>query len=172
MAKHLLNGGCGVKPFVDLWILDRLDGADKDERDRLLERGELLKFTEMARRLSEVWLGTAEHDSHTLEMQHYVLSGGVYGSDEHRATINRQKSGSKLRYMLSLFFLPYDSLKYMYPVLKKHRWLTPVMQVRRWFRILLRGNVKRATSRLATGNSITEEDVERVNRFLDGIGLL
>lgn len=172
MAKHLLNGGCGIKPFIDLFILDRIEGADKAGREELLERGDLLKFTEGARLLSEVWLGSAQHTASTLDMQHYVLSGGVYGSDEHRTTINIQKSGSKLKHILSLFFLPYDRIKYVYPILQKHRWLTPVMQVRRWIRIVLRGNVKRATDRLAMGSSITNEDVERVNRFLGEIGLL
>lgn len=42
---------------------------------------------------------------------------------------------------MSRIFLSYDSLKVLYPTLQKHRWLTPIMQVRR-FRLLFKGKMK------------------------------
>ena len=41
MAKHFENGGCGVRPFIDLWILDNLENEDVSARDALLLQGRL-----------------------------------------------------------------------------------------------------------------------------------
>ena len=44
MAKHFGNGGCGIRPVLDLWLLNRKQGFTKDKRDALLSRGGLLDF--------------------------------------------------------------------------------------------------------------------------------
>ena len=36
MAKHFENGGCGIRPFIDLWILDHIQDIDLIARDGLL----------------------------------------------------------------------------------------------------------------------------------------
>lgn len=173
MAKHLLNGGCGIKPFIDLWILDNLDGADREERDRLLVKGELFKFAEIARRLSEVWFNTCEHDDLTARMEKYVLEGGVYGEQgDNRLSAQVDQGGGKIKSVLRHVFLPYDAIKYIYPILQKHRWLTPVMQMHRWCRILLRGRLGHAAHTLARTGGVSAERVGEVHRFLDDVGLL
>ena len=60
MAKHFETGGCGIRPFIDLWILDHMNNVDRVARDALLSQGNLLKFTTVARELSEVWFGGRE----------------------------------------------------------------------------------------------------------------
>lgn len=62
MAKHFEDGGCGVRPVIDLWILDNLHHTDKSKRDDLLAVGNLLKFTESVRRLSRIWFENKEYD--------------------------------------------------------------------------------------------------------------
>ena len=44
MAKHFENGGCGIRPFVDLVVLDRMDSENFSKRDELLKSGGLLQF--------------------------------------------------------------------------------------------------------------------------------
>ena len=171
MAKHILNGGCGVKPFIDLWILDSIEGADRAGREELLRRGGLLKFAEIALRLSYVWFGNAEHDSYTLNLEKYVLEGGVYGSTEQLITVQKQKQGG-LKYILFLIWKPADSLKHKYPILQKHRWLLPFVQVRRWLDIIFEGRFKRSVKKIATTTSISEEEVNAVHKFLEDIELL
>ena len=172
MAKHLLNGGCGIKPLIDLWILDRVEGADLDGREELLSRGGLLKLANTARRLCVVWFESGEHDQLTKEMEKYVLDGGVYGNLANHVAVLRHKKGGRLQYAWSLIFLPYDSIKYMYPILQKHRWLTIVMQVRRWITLILKGRIKHATETLTRSGDVSDEQVESVHAFLDGVGLI
>lgn len=52
MAKHFENGGCGIRPFIDLWILEHIESADTTKRDELLSAGDLLTFANVARKLS------------------------------------------------------------------------------------------------------------------------
>ena len=172
MAKHLLNGGCGIKPLIDLWILDRVEGADLDGREELLSRGGLLKLANTARRLCVVWFESGEHDQLTKEMEKYVLDGGVYGNLANHVAVLRHKKGGRLQYAWSLIFLPYDSIKYMYPILQKHRWLTIVMQARRWITLILKGRIKHATETLTRSGDVSDEQVESVHAFLDGVGLI
>ena len=144
MAKHFEEGGCGIRPFLDLWILDHCIEYDNVKRDDLLKFGGLLTFAKVARHLSEVWFGDVDHDNTTMRMEQYILRGGVYGTFENRVVMKQSKSGGKFKYILSRIFVPYDSLKFMYPILQKHSWLMPFMQVRRWLMILRPDVAKRA----------------------------
>ena len=173
MAKHLLNGGCGIKPFIDLWILDSIEGADIKKREELLEKGELIRFTESAQRLSRVWFDGGEHDDVSSALEGYVLAGGVYGAEgDNRLSVQMDKLGGKSKHILSMIILPYDSIKYVYPILQKHRFLTPIMQVRRWLRLILKGRILRATRMLADDCKVSDERVTEVHSFLDSVGLL
>ena len=171
MAKHFLYGGCGIKPFVDLWILDDLNGIDRAKRDELLKRGKLLPFAESVRRLSKIWFGNGEHDPITRQMEDYILRGGVYGSSENRITVQQQKKGGRIKYVLSKIFIPYDTIKFHYPILQKHRWLTPIMQVRRWGKLIFCGHLKRTAREIRYNSSISDTEAEKMQGFLSDIGL-
>ena len=106
MAKHVEHGGCGVRPFIDLLILDRLPDRDVEGRDALLERGGLLRFAETARALSRVWLEGEEHTSMTRELGDYILGAGVYGSTENRVAIANSSTGNRFVYLMKRIFLP------------------------------------------------------------------
>ena len=172
MAKHFENGGCGVRPFIDLWILDHLEGIDESKRDLLLEEGGLLTFAEVCRKLSRVWLGGEEADSICDKMQAYLLYGGVYGATENRIAVGQQKKGGALRFALSRIFLPYDVIKFHYPVLQKHKWLLPAMQVRRWGKLAFRGGLGRGMKELQYNHTLDKERSDGVAQMLRDIGLL
>lgn len=171
MAKHFELGGCGIRSFLDLWILDQRESADPEKRDALLERGKLLKFAKAARKLSRVWFEGEEMDQVSRQMEEYVIRGGVYGSSENRITMQQQKKGGRLKYAVSKIFLPYEVLIFHYPVLQKHRWLMPVMEVRRWGRLLFCGHAKRVTRELAYNQRISKGTADDAQNFLKSIGL-
>ncbi len=170
MAKHFENGGCGIRPFIDLLFLDKLD-ADAEKRDAMLRNGGLFRFAECARTLSAVWFDGREHDAVTQNMQSYIISGGVYGNNQNRIVLQQQKKGGKLRYALSRIFVPYDTLKFQYPVLQRHSFLMPLMQVRRWFRLAFCGGMGRSVRELSYSGSISRAEADAVKEFLEQIGL-
>lgn len=171
MAKHFENGGCGIRPFIDLWLLEKTDSADKASRDKLLENGNLLTFANASRSLCEVWFGGKEHDELTLKMQDFILHGGVYGSSENRVALQQSKKGGRLGYLFSRIFIPYAKLKRYYPILEKHRWLTPFMQIRRWFMLLRPSVARMAKTELFANANIERNTADRMNAFLNDIGL-
>lgn len=171
MAKHFENGGCGIRPFIDLWILDNLDGADVSSRNELLKQGGLLKFAESARLLSKIWFEGQKYDKISAQMENYILRGGVYGIYENRITVQQQKKGGGFKYALSKIFIPYDVIKFYYPILQKHRWLTPLMEVRRWFKLVFCGHAKRTVQELKYNSTISSDEAEKAKKFLSDIGL-
>ena len=171
MAKHFEDGGCGVRPFIDLWILDGLQTANKEKRDLMLASSNLLKFANSVRKLSRVWFMSEPHDLITKQMENYVLAGGVYGNSANLIMVHQQKKGGRIRYVLSKIFIPYNVIKFQYPILQKHPILTPVMQVRRWFRIIFGGHLKRVVKELKYNKNISSEEANGIKSFLENIGL-
>ena len=172
MAKHFENGGCGIRPFIDLWILDNLEGVDVSKRDRLLEQGGLGGFAEACRKLSRVWFDREATDDLSRQMEAYLLYGGVYGATENRIAVGQQKKGGTLRFAISRIFLPYEVIQFHYPILQKHRWLLPVMQVRRWGKLIFRGGFGRGVKELRYNQSLDETKARDTANMLRDIGLL
>ncbi len=170
MAKHFEQGGCGIRPFIDLWILDNIENADIAKRDALLEKGGLLKFTQAARRLVKAWFEGAPHDPITQQMQEYVIRGGVYGSKTNEIAALQKRKGGKWQYAFSRIVLPYDEIKYMYPFLQEYLWLTPFMQVFRWIRILF-NNATNAFKELSYNQSISKKQAQQFRQFFEELGL-
>ena len=171
MAKHFENGGCGIRPLIDLWILDNLNDCNLPKRDKLLENGALIKFADASRKLSKVWLEGKESDNLLSQMEKYILYGGVYGNTENRVAVQQQKRGGKFKYAISRIFIPYEEIKFHYPILHKHKWLTPIMQVRRWLKLLFFGGVKRSVNELKYNSAITKNKADETNILLTKIGL-
>ena len=171
MAKHFETGGCGIRPFIDLWILDHLDNVDVSLRDALLDRGGLLRFANVSRTLSEVWFGEREHDGVSIKMQDFILRGGVYGSTDNRVAIQQKKRGGRLGYVFSRMFIPYEKLKRYYPILEKHKWLTPFMQIRRWFMIFKPDVAKMAKREMSANGTIDKNKANETGNLLESIGL-
>lgn len=171
MAKHFENGGCGIRSFIDLWILDRLEGVDREARDRLLSEGGLLRFANTSRALSRAWFDGEAPDALTLQMQSFIMNGGVYGSSDNRVALWQKKKGGRVGYVFSRAFIPFAKLKCYYPILEKHPWLMPVMQVRRWFMLLNPNVAKMVRSELSVNRTLDRETAEGMDDFLDNVGL-
>lgn len=168
MAKHFTEGGCGIRSFLDLWLLD---ATENPKRDVLLQEGKLLSFAEGARKLSRVWFGEKKHDALTAQMEDFILQGGTFGTTKTMVTIQQQKKGGKMAYLLPKIFLPYDTLKEHYPILKKHPWLTPVMEVRRWGKLIFCGHLKRTAKEIKINSSLSQEDAKNAYSLLKELGL-
>lgn len=171
MAKHFIHGGCGVRPFADLWLLNRANTEKSEKRNELLLEGGLLRFANEAERLSAVWFGNEEYDATTREMENYILQGGVYGTMEQQLAMSQNKKGGKFKHLMSRIFLPYKDMSIYYPSLKKCPVLFPFYQVRRWCRILFCGGRKHAMDEIKLNRSISEEKKEEVKKLIDELGL-
>lgn len=171
MAKHFMNGGCGIRPFLDLWIMKQKMPCNEDLLQYLLKQAGLLLFYENACKLSEYWLSEGKTDDTIKEMEYYVLRGGVYGTVENKIAVNRGKARDKFSYIFSSLFLSYENLCIIYPSLKGRKLLTPFYQVKRWFRKLFKGASKDVRATLRAYDVVTDEQKQHVNNLLKKIGL-
>ena len=166
MAKHFEIGGCGVRPFLDIWILNHRVEHDSFKRDELLKQGDLLTFANASKQLSEVWFGEAIHTELTLHMEDYLIDAGVYGNSANRIAVTHAKKGSKLQYFLSRIWIPYDKLKYVYPSLENHRIFTFFYQIRRWCRVFSKKErLKLSNEMRITADQSTDKTSQTANLF-------
>ena len=154
MAKHVIHGGCGVRPFIDLFLMDKDPRFAPEKVDGLLKESGLLTFANEARHLSRVWFASETPTDLSRRMERYLLSAGVYGSSENNRAIENERQTAK--YVKKRLFLPYEVLKKQYPKLEKHKWLMPWYQVRRWVTKLFNGRATQEYRKLKeTGSTVT-----------------
>lgn len=168
MAKHFEIGGCGIRTFIDLKILQNNNFAGKTE---LLNEGGLLKFSEVATDLCDKWFYNKESNFIVTEMEDFILNGGIYGSMQNLVAAQQLKRGGKFNYALSKIFLPYDIIKYHYTILIKKKWLTPFFEVVRWFKLLFKGGVKRSLRELHINGSVTEKEHKSLEELFKNLEL-
>lgn len=171
MAKHFMTGGCGIRPFVDLWLYEQKKGSEDKESDELLRRGGLLKFASTVRELCGVWFDGRESSKTLLAMERFVVWGGIFGTDEGRVVIKNAKAGGRLKFILSRAILSTDELKAEYSSLEGREWASPIYQLRRWCKLLNKKSRSHALRELRSNSGITADTSKKAKAFFDSIGL-
>lgn len=171
IVKHFEVGGCGIRPLVDLWIMEKNGRFWNLQTEKLLNRAGLLQFTYSLRELMNIWFEEAEHNDTTLKMQAYILKGGVYGVEENHILMETLRAGGKIKYVFSKIFVPYENMKHEFPILKKYRILTPVFEFYKWFLLLFKVNKKNKIKKLDSVKHIPEENIHTAEDMLENIGL-
>ena len=171
MAKHLEGGGCGVRPFLDLWLLEHTK-HDEEKRAVLLENGGLNTFAGVASQLAARWFDGKEAGETALELEKYLIGAGAYGSHENHAAVKQVQKHSKASYILMRIWLPYRDLKLMYPLLDRYPVLLPVYECKRWCRLLKPSVFKRKTKELRTISGVSDAKIDRTGKLMNTLGLI
>lgn len=171
MAKHVVQGGCGIRPFLDLWLMNNSrDYADEKTR-RLLQKGSMLKFAEAAECLSRVWFSGEEHTDTTRLLQDYIVKGGMFGTAETKMLSNQQHHGGKRKHILKRIFVPYRDLAYTYPIIKKYRFLTPLCEICRLFSLMFGKKKKFRQAYLADLSNVSAEYADEIRTLFESVNL-
>ena len=172
MLSHILDGGCGIRPFIDLWIMRNKRYYDEEKLKPLLKKCGLVRYYEKICELSEVWMEGKPHNEVTESLQKYILKGGTYGSEENGHEIGvAANNQSRFKYIWKLAFPDYKFMCYVYPSVKKHRILLPLCYVHRIFSKLFGKERKRIRGRIKNINSSNEQNVEEVASLIKDLGL-
>lgn len=171
MAKHFLHGGCGIRPFLDLYLLRQTTKSDVRKEEHLLSLGGLSEYARQAEQLAMVWMGGAAHTELTARMETYIFSGGVYGTKENLVRTQQVRKGGKFRYALSRIWPTAEQLKYVYPVLEHKKWMLPICQVRRWFRLAFGGKLKSSLYELKYNSGVSDEERQEIRELLTQLEL-
>lgn len=171
MAKHFVNGGCGLKPFLDLWLLKEKLTYDPEKLQKLFQSHGLAEFSRASLGLVDVWLDGKQPNEIETVMASFVLSGGVYGSLDNKITVTRSKGKSKFGYAIERIFPPRSSLKIAYPILSRHPFLLPICWGRRWFRLLRAGKLKQIKTEYSINHRLNVDQLNNTDKMLKLLGL-
>ena len=172
MIKHFEHGGCGVRPFLDLWLLKNKVFYNQAEKDELLNRSAFGEFSKASEDLSAIWFGEQDMNELSERLQSYILTGGVYGTLQNRVAMQQSKKGGKLKYILSRIFISNKELKIKYPQVEKHPWLAPFYHVKRWLKPITQKKSRNASLAELSETTSVEEITRKENaRLLKDLGL-
>ena len=173
MAKHVVNGGCGIKPYMDMLVMKEAGFFDEDKASALLLECGLQTFASVQQTLCEVWFCGAEHTELTRASEDFIFSGGVYGNLDNYIAMHSAKRGSKLKYILSRIFPTHEELVDIYPNLRNKKWLTPIYHVRRWTHLIIKkGAAKRTISELKRTAAIDKSAANSAQDFMKALELI
>ncbi len=170
MAKHFRIGGCGMRPFIDLWLIEKTN-RDFSEAKRMLKKGNIGVFADNAVKLSKVWFSNEEHSALTVKMQDFIIEAGSFGSHKTRLISNSQRSGGKLKFIFSRIFVPYRYLKRDYPILEKFPILTPWCEICRLFSFLFGKKKKFKDKYIENLNNEAEASADSMGNLFRDLGL-
>ena len=143
IVKHMLNGGVGIRPIMDIWICKNHMPLDQAKLTSLLEKLQLTTLAQTIEHLASVWFDDAEMTPIDDELGDYIVNSGAFGTEEHRVAdrmLVGEESRNKFVYMWSRFFLPYRTMRNRYPTLRKLPILLPFFWIWRMiYALLFRG---------------------------------
>ncbi len=172
MAKHLINGGLGIRQLMDIAVMQHTGFIDISDAHELLADGELSKFSSACLELSQVWFFGGKHSDVTKRLEEKILGLTIYGTRESFATMQGAATGGKLKYLLSRIFYTYEKLCNVYPGLEGHRWKAPFYQVKRWSNLIFKkGRMRNSINEVKKLKSIKSSELDENERLINDLGL-
>lgn len=168
-ASHFKLGGCGIRPFVDTIVMKKSIQANEKKLAKMLVDCGLFAFYNAMVEASNEWFIKGEESHVSTMLKNYVFYSGMYGGVENGVAVERVKK-SKISYIFSRIFLPYDRLKFRYPVIVKHKILTPFCQIHR----LITAPFKRGgttKSELNALKNLSNEKLVETRELFNALGL-
>lgn len=162
---HFLGGGCGVKPFLDLWVMEAQAQYKVEKLNALVKEGNCESFYNAFCGLTNVWFNNGEHTQLTQSMENYIFGGGVYGSRENLGKAKAHREGGKAKFLLNRIFKPKKELALQYPSLEKRPWLLPYYQIKRWFNLFNKDRRKDVGAELQGG--LKKDETEKLFKELE-----
>ncbi len=177
LAKHMRNGGVGVRHITDIWIYGSKVKFDEKIVEKELEKLKLLEFYKNILKTINVWFNGAERDDTTDLITRWILSSGSFGTAEQyllgnalKKKIANGRMESKGKLLLRSAFPPYSVMCGIYPVLRKIKLLLPFMYA---VRIISRIIFKRGVMKdcINKAEISTEENVDAFHACMKKMGL-
>ncbi len=171
MTYHFIEGGCGIRSLMDIWVLEHKMGVSYTAARELLEASGIYKFAAEMHELAEKCFSGEELDELSRSILGYIYSGGVYGNSENKIASFKSENKGTLAYIVKRLFPKYRVMAISYPVLKKAPILLPFCWVVRWIRAVFGGKSKQFANQLAVSSSLSDEKVREVSEIRSHLGI-
>lgn len=136
VAKHYRYGGTGIRSLLDLYIYRKAyPDMDADYVENELSKIGLEKFHRTVSDIADSWFADS-FDGKFTSVSAYIVSGGVYGSDDAVLKNNfildngtEKLKIKKFRRIIGDWFPSAKTMSLRYGILKKLPWLTPLFWI-------------------------------------------
>ena len=162
MYYHFLQGGCGLRFLVDIYLMNQQMTFNQDKLETLYKVCKLETFVHYVEKLIAVCFGDEEHDQITAMMEEYIITGGIFGSFESKIKARKTKSKGRNRYLMKRFFMPLHEMQASYPKLEKYPVLYPVYSVKRWMKILNKETAGTALKEMQINKKMKQDGIDEL----------
>lgn len=174
MAKHISEGGIGIKAVLDIWIYLKhyKTSLDMDKiNERLMQCG-LMEFEKNVRVLSGYWFDGKEKNEITDELISYIVQSGWNGREEVQKAIHAsaEVKGKRIKYWFKYVFMSPKKLSKSFKILDKYPFLVGFVWIYRLFMAVFvrKGAVKNFIHRY---DGIETDEIVQAKEFIKKIGL-
>ncbi len=173
-AKHMSEGGIGIRAFFDLWIYLRKyeNTLDWNYIEKELINASLSDFEKHIKCLSLYWFENGEKDKYTDEIENYVIYSGWNGTYTQKTALMSEEyvKDKKIVYYFKYLFKSIDELKLAYPYLKKYPILYPIAFMDRIYKAIFvrKKAIKKFLHRY---DNIETDEIDSLKDFVKRIGL-
>lgn len=171
MAKHFVNGGCGLRPFLDLWLMREKLSYDCEKLLQMLDSHGLTEFSRAVLGIVDVWFDGKAATETEMMVQSFILFGGVYGNLHNSISVTRSGGKSLFYYVVRRIFPPRSSLRNAYPFLDRYPWLMPICWVRRWIRLIFEGKLKKIKTEYDINRRLDANELNNTGKLLKRLEL-
>lgn len=170
-AKHFIQeGGIGIRPLLDLWLLRSKTDYVENKVDELFIEAGLIGFYKTCCSLLDAWFDSKPYSDIDKELEELVFSGGVFGS-EHTKVMSRKRKNKGAKYVFSRVFRSSDDIKEFFPICEKHPSLIPFYQVVRWTHLISPSKRRKVASELRQARNLEQSEIERYDNLLKSMDL-
>ncbi len=140
LAKHYYSSGTGIRQMTDILIFHQKHTIDREMVYQTLRKTSLYDFCKNAEQLVDAWYEEKPLSPELTEMQDYVFSSGVYGTQSNGVSHwieqfeNKYDSEKKAHFMYAFnrIFPSPKVMQNIYPILKQYPVFLPGAWVYRW----------------------------------------
>ena len=171
MMHHFVVGGCGVRPFIDLWILKRNNYYNDDVVKELCRRAQLYEYYCAVCETIQVWFEGKPSSEIVDTIREYSFYGGVYGNYPNNQAVNTVNSGGRIRNVIYSAFPRYENMCVLYPSLKKTPLLLPFCYINRFYIKLFGRDKKRVREKLISIKNQDNEFIKKIRYLFNELNL-
>lgn len=171
MAYHFVSGGCGIRPLMDLWIMEHKMGLSYTCAEALLKEAGIYTFAAEMHRIADLCFSQNRLDDLSELVLRYIYSGGLYGSRRNKIAMEKRKTPNTIKYMLKKICLPVENMVVLFPILKKAPVLLPFFWVIRCIRGVFKGKTGEFASEVAYAGSLSEAQSAEIEVICTKLGL-
>lgn len=170
MSYHMVHGGLGIRPFLDLWLLQNNIAYDKSILNEMCKSCGILKFYEACCEILDVWMNAKEHTETTEMLELYCLRGGAFGSIQINAAA-KQRKHQGISYLLRRLFINNKVSCEFQLEQNRNQHFTFFHHLRRWLRLFNFKKIKQVMQEIKIINNSNKNDIILFDKLLTKLGL-